>query len=78
LEPTNDDMAHAQSRGLDASADANPGDTRRIYRFYRNEGIALFMGFSDDVVLREPCNSKLVAGAGKRFESARRLTFSYE
>jgi hypothetical protein len=34
--------------------------------------------FSDDVVLGEPCNSKLVAGAGKRFESARRLTFSYE
>jgi hypothetical protein len=29
LEPTNDDMAHAQSSSLDANADANPGDTRR-------------------------------------------------
>ena len=48
MEPTNDDVANAQSRGLDANADANPGDTgdtRRTYCFHRNGGIALFMGF---------------------------------
>jgi len=37
--------ADAQSRGLDANADADPGDTRRTHCFYRNGGIALFMGF---------------------------------
>jgi hypothetical protein len=29
LEPTNDDMDHAHSSGVDANADADPGDTKR-------------------------------------------------
>jgi len=69
----NDDVANAQSSGLDA----NPDGTWWTYHLFRDAKNDSLRAFSDVTVPGGTLNSQLTKRCGQRFESARRLSFAH-